>query len=179
MNFLDNTTFQTSIILTDYAKANNKTVKDIVKFSILDDDIDYNLQNANIKELVFMTDINNYDPKYLFYNMTDIVDMNFNIVPTNGTFILNSSDLNVRGTKTIVFTCTNITGIYLAIYDINFISSLRIDNGDNIINNNIINTHFYIKNTVEIVFSNSVNSGKISFFDISSDLVKDFNILFA
>ena len=73
MNFLDNTIFQTSIILTDYAKANNKTVKDIVKFSILDDDIDYNLQNASIKELVFMTDINSYIPKYLFYNMTNVI----------------------------------------------------------------------------------------------------------
>lgn len=178
MNFLDNTTFQTSIILTDYAKTNNKTVKDIVKFSILDDDIDYNLLNASIKELVFMTDINSYIPKYLFYNMTNITDMEFNIIPTNGKFTLNASDLNIIGTKTVTFTCINITGLYLAIYDINFISSLRIDNGDIVLNSNIKNVHFYIKNTVEIVFSNSVNSGKISFFDSSSDLTKDFNVLF-
>jgi len=71
MNFLDNTEINTSICLTKYAIQNNKTVKDIVKFAITDDDIDYNLKNDTIKQSIFMTDTNNTNPKYLFYSLDD------------------------------------------------------------------------------------------------------------
>jgi hypothetical protein len=178
MNFLNNIEFNTSIILTDYAKQNNKTVKDIVKIAISDDDIDYNLNNNTITQLVFMSDINNFPPKYLFYSMNNVTSMNFNIIANGGNFALNNDNLNISNTKIVKFICNNVNGIYLAIYDINFISSILIDNLNTLTSNNMKNNHFYIDNTVEITFSNNTKSGKISFFAVNSNLKTDFNILF-
>lgn len=178
MNFLNNTEFNTSIILTDYAKQNNKTVKDIVKIAISDDDIDYNLNNNTIKQLIFISDINNFPPKYLFYSINNVISMNFDIITNGGDFVLNNDNLNISNTKTVKFICNNINGIYLVLYDINFISTILIDNLTMLNSNNIKNNYFYINNTVEITFSNTIKSGKISFFAVNNNLKTDFNILF-
>lgn len=86
--FLDNTTIITDIKMSKYFYDKNKSVYDITKIAISDDDIDYSLSNTDIKNIRILEPNNNDSIKYTLVDTIPDVEIIID-TPNNPNIISN------------------------------------------------------------------------------------------
>jgi len=171
--FLDNNRIKTTFVFSDYFFEYDKSISDIVKFSISDDNIDYSLNKEHIKETVELSPIQSdkLDSK-IFSDNTNLNAILY-IVRSNGVISEVGDDISVVDGSYIEFEFTQETEFFIEFINKGIFKNLKIDG---ISVDNLEKSYIYIKKKVRIYFSNVVMNSVINIFSVKRELTKNLHL---
>lgn len=170
MSFIDNK-IKIFFSFTDYFINNKKSINDIVKFSISDEQIDYGLSNESIKNMRFGAD-SSYGNSTIYYDNTTLESIAYSI-STDGEYNLDDKTLFIDGGKYIDIIFDNSDGFFVEFLNKDSIKKIIADG----INETILEkSYIYIKKSVRIYFSDVIMNNKIWFFSEKRNMQDYLNI---
>lgn len=175
-DFLDNNRIKTSFVFSDYFFENNKSVSDIVKFSISDDNIDYSVNKEQIKGTVEFSPIQSDKLFYkIFSDNTNLNEISY-VVRSNGVISTVDDNITVIDGSYIEFEFKRETEFFIEFFNVGIFKNLKIDD---IFVDNLEKSYIYIKKKVRIYFSNTVMNSVVNIFSVKRELSKSLHISYS
>jgi len=169
----------TDIVLTNYAKQNNISINDIVKFSISDDCIDYNLDKEVIKNLK-ISKPNGYVKEFnsLLYHNNDIFDnLDFTILSNGSEPVINNNEIMIGNVSEFDIICTNDEELFVEFTSLIGVKYVIIDEKDRVFYKDFKKNYIYIKNRIKICLERGVMNLRIVFYSVKTEKFREFNII--
>lgn len=172
-DFLDNSRVKTTFVFSDYFFEYDKSISDIIKFSISDDNIDYSLNKEHIKETVELSPIQSdkLDSK-IFSDNTNLNAISY-VVRSNGVISENDGDISVIDGSYIEFEFRQETEFFIEFINKGIFKNLKIDD---IYVDNLEKSYIYIKRKVRIYFSNVIMNSVVNIFSVKRELTKNLHL---
>lgn len=165
---INNRVFGTVLSFTDYFKENNKSIADIAKFALSDDEIDYASTNSAIKSYIAI------EPS----SSSTLVNKLYTAILSDKVFKVNTDDVVIKADtvyipkNTVEFQFYS-DGQYIEFINYNYISSIVVD-GQKLYNLN--KSYIYIKNNVVLELKKDFVDVTLNVFSEKSDKVKIITI---